>query len=191
MDIPAPDRCASGTYHPTDNDSGAADGRSPRRLPNPAATALSTFNGANPNGVWQLFVVDDARGDSWGGRRRVVPQRQHRRAHDDRAHLVGQPVDVRPGGHVHGDRHQRRPVNAGTVTFKDGATTLGERDGQRLRRGDVHHLDARASLHTPITATYNGTSAFQASTSTALTPGRATGTDVDRADVVAEPVDLR
>ena len=27
------------------------------------SVALSTFDGANPNGTWQLFVTDDASGD--------------------------------------------------------------------------------------------------------------------------------
>jgi subtilisin-like proprotein convertase family protein len=27
-------------------------------------TALSQFNGANPNGTWQLFIRDDAQGES-------------------------------------------------------------------------------------------------------------------------------
>lgn len=51
----------SGTFSPTN--SGTTD---PFPAPAPAApygTALSAFNGVNPNGVWQLFIVDDAAGD--------------------------------------------------------------------------------------------------------------------------------
>ena len=51
----------SGMYHPTDLQPGDV-------LPAPApagphATALSVFNGTNPNGTWSLFVYDDAGGD--------------------------------------------------------------------------------------------------------------------------------
>jgi len=51
----------SGTFAPTNI--GTAD---PFPAPAPAApygAALSAFNGVNPNGTWQLFVVDDAAGD--------------------------------------------------------------------------------------------------------------------------------
>jgi subtilisin-like proprotein convertase family protein len=51
----------SGTFAPTNI--GATD---PFLAPAPAApygSALSAFNGVNPNGIWQLFVVDDAAGD--------------------------------------------------------------------------------------------------------------------------------
>ena len=53
---------ASGTYKPTNV--GAGD---PFAAPAPtpsAATTLSTFQGVNPNGTWNLWVVDDFTGDS-------------------------------------------------------------------------------------------------------------------------------
>jgi subtilisin-like proprotein convertase family protein len=48
---------ASGSFRPTDIDNGSDD------FPSPAPTAggksaLSVFNGANPNGEWRLFIVD-------------------------------------------------------------------------------------------------------------------------------------
>lgn len=52
----------SGAFQPT-NQTGAAD----TFVGAPAlsgATALSTFDGVTPNGSWQLFVVDNAAGDS-------------------------------------------------------------------------------------------------------------------------------
>lgn len=52
---------SAGTYRPTNYGSGDT-------FPSPApgtpyASALSTFNGSNPNGAWSLYVRDDASGD--------------------------------------------------------------------------------------------------------------------------------
>jgi hypothetical protein len=48
----------SGTYKPTDDTSGGADAfPAPAPTPN-GNTALSVFNGTNPNGEWQLWVTD-------------------------------------------------------------------------------------------------------------------------------------
>jgi hypothetical protein len=56
----------SGVFRPTDID---VPGQEPDTFAAPAPTpngsvALSTFDGANPNGTWHLFVTDDASGDS-------------------------------------------------------------------------------------------------------------------------------
>jgi subtilisin-like proprotein convertase family protein len=51
----------SGNYRPTNY--GAGD-TFPAPAPTPAGSALSVFDGTNPNGVWQLYVVDDFTGDS-------------------------------------------------------------------------------------------------------------------------------
>jgi subtilisin-like proprotein convertase family protein len=53
----------TGTYKPTDDNPG------PESFPAPApaasaATALSTFNGQNPNGTWSLYMADYVSGDS-------------------------------------------------------------------------------------------------------------------------------
>jgi subtilisin-like proprotein convertase family protein len=51
----------SGSFQPTN-----LGGVDPFPTPSPAATgasALSAFNGTDPNGTWQLYVVDDAAGD--------------------------------------------------------------------------------------------------------------------------------
>jgi hypothetical protein len=57
---------ASGTFRPTDLSSA---GQPPDTFDAPApapdgSVALSTFDGANPNGTWQLWVMDDASGDT-------------------------------------------------------------------------------------------------------------------------------
>ena len=51
----------SGTFKPT-NPGGAVD-PFPGQMPS-GNSLLSVFNGGNPNGSWQLFVVDDAAADS-------------------------------------------------------------------------------------------------------------------------------
>jgi subtilisin-like proprotein convertase family protein len=51
----------SGTFAPTN--SGTGDTFPAPAPAGPYGTALSAFNGVNPNGVWQLFIVDDASGD--------------------------------------------------------------------------------------------------------------------------------
>jgi serine protease len=60
--LPDSSQIVSGVYRPTNY--GAGD-TFPAPAPAPsAATQLSLFNGTDPNGQWQLFVVDDAAGDS-------------------------------------------------------------------------------------------------------------------------------
>jgi Ca2+-binding RTX toxin-like protein len=50
--------CQSGTYRPTDGETGADPFPVPAP-PGPYAAAMSAFAGTDPNGVWQLFVMDD------------------------------------------------------------------------------------------------------------------------------------
>ena len=54
---------ATGTFRPTNRNDGSTD-FFPAPAPAPSGNvALSTFNGGNPNGSWQLFVVDDSSSD--------------------------------------------------------------------------------------------------------------------------------
>jgi Ca2+-binding RTX toxin-like protein len=68
--IPPEATLASGTYQPTDNAStanGCGFDDDPFAGPAPGGpygSTLAVFNGTNPNGVWSLYVVDDAGGDS-------------------------------------------------------------------------------------------------------------------------------
>ena len=60
--LPDWSQITSGTYRPTDYQVGDTF---PTPAPaGPYGTALSAFNGTNPNGAWQLFVQDDAGLDS-------------------------------------------------------------------------------------------------------------------------------
>jgi len=64
--LPAGSLIQEGTYRPTDDTSG--DQADPDGYPAPAplssgvGTALSVFDGADPNGTWSLYVVDDDAG---------------------------------------------------------------------------------------------------------------------------------
>ena len=60
--LPDSTQITSGTYKPTNYGTGDTF---PAPAPTPStATQLAIFNGTNPNGTWQLFVVDDLSGDS-------------------------------------------------------------------------------------------------------------------------------
>ena len=67
--LPDGDGLASGTFRPT-NETGSMEDNAaddPFSAPAPAPngnSALSTFNGAKPDGEWRLFVVDDFDNDS-------------------------------------------------------------------------------------------------------------------------------
>jgi subtilisin-like proprotein convertase family protein len=52
----------SGTFRPTDHTYYADTFAAPAPAPN-GNIALSTFDGTNPNGTWQLWVMDNATGD--------------------------------------------------------------------------------------------------------------------------------
>jgi len=52
----------SGTFQPSDFDPKSEDFPAPAPQPN-GRVALSTFDGADPNGTWHLWVVDSADGD--------------------------------------------------------------------------------------------------------------------------------
>jgi hypothetical protein len=57
-ELPNGSTLESGTYHPLDYP-GIDNFSAPAPLPN-GNSALSVFNGADPDGTWRLFVVDDA-----------------------------------------------------------------------------------------------------------------------------------
>src|SRR6185503_401523 len=52
----------SGTFKPTDVNDGVEIFPAPAPAPS-GGSALSVFNGTNPNGVWMLYVKDDTGGD--------------------------------------------------------------------------------------------------------------------------------
>src|SRR5262245_21156485 len=63
--IPATGALGTGTFQPTNRLDASGPDTFPAPAPSPSsATTLGVFNGSNPNGQWQLFVVDDAAGDT-------------------------------------------------------------------------------------------------------------------------------
>lgn len=61
--LPDSGSLTSGTFRPTDIDNGS-DAFPPPAPMADAKSALSVFNGANPNGTWRLFIVDASGNDS-------------------------------------------------------------------------------------------------------------------------------
>ena len=65
--VPAETLVTSGTYRPTDDDNDPQEQVAVDTFPAPApapsnATALSVFDGTNPNGTWSLYYADDFAG---------------------------------------------------------------------------------------------------------------------------------
>jgi subtilisin-like proprotein convertase family protein len=121
---------SSGTFRPTDVGSGSPDGfpapgpGSPANTPAPfgSATLASVFGGVIPNGTWSLYVVDDTGGNagSLGGWcLNFVGATSTAVTSSLNPSTQGQSVTftatVTSGGVA---------VSTGTVTFREGATTL-------------------------------------------------------------------
>jgi subtilisin-like proprotein convertase family protein len=60
--VPIPDAAAitTGTYSPANYDGGNTDSFSSPAPVGPYSALLSAFNGTSPNGIWSLYIVDDA-----------------------------------------------------------------------------------------------------------------------------------
>ena len=163
-------RSSSGTYRPSDSDCR----RRGRAVPGTGARPLDGHDAVdlqrrNPNGVWQLFVLDDASGDAgavgggWCLNVSTAAPTTTALTSSLNPSTFGQSVTftatVTSGA----------TVNAGTVTFKDGAATLAANvavNASGVATFTTSTLDGR---FTPHHRHYNGTPAFQTSTSTAVT----------------------
>ena len=63
-DLPSSGGFASGTFRPTNHPARGAE-EFPAPAPAPSGNVvLRVFTGSDPNGTWQLFVVDDEGGES-------------------------------------------------------------------------------------------------------------------------------
>ncbi|MFH8252587.1 beta strand repeat-containing protein [Microbacterium sp. B2969] len=157
--VPTP--LISGSFKPTDDDSQAADLPFPAPAPAPSgATTLSTFNGASGNGVWSLWVVDDASGDAGsisGGWCLTITSLSATTTgvtSSVNPSTVGQSVTfsatVASGG---------SPVTSGSVVFTEGATTLATVPVDAAGHASFTTTTLPVGTHT-ITATYSGTATF-------------------------------
>ena len=83
--LPLSSQLSSGSFQPT-NDGGIDTLPAPAPLSS-GNVALSVFNGANPNGQWQLFVRDDNPGDNgdiaggWSLQITAKVKKQHHKRH--------------------------------------------------------------------------------------------------------------
>ena len=155
----------SGTFQPTDDDGDAADAALPAPAPAPSGgTALSAFDGSNPNGTWSLWVVDDATGDagslSGGWCLTFTTQAVTTTALTSTTNpsLVGQSVTLTATVTSTGI-----PVTSGSVVFLDGASTLGGAvalapDGTATVTTSTFGVGTHS-----LTALYTGTDAFATS----------------------------
>ncbi|HWS57978.1 MAG TPA: Ig-like domain-containing protein, partial [Actinotalea sp.] len=149
----------SGSYRPTNNGGGDAF-PAPAPAPSAQTTLAGAFNGLNPNGTWQLFIVDDAAGDAGslaGGWSLTVTTAVAAAASTTtltssaNPSTVGQSVTftatVTSGG---------TPVTAGTVQLSDGATPLGTVSLNAAGTATLTTSALSVGTH-PITATFSGT----------------------------------
>jgi subtilisin-like proprotein convertase family protein len=166
--IPAGGPLTTGTFRPSDDDTQSAD--APFPAPAPAASAvteLEVFNGTDPNGVWRLFVVDDAGADAgsigggWCLNVETAAPTVTALTSSDTTSTFGQAVTftatVTSGAN---------PVTTGTVDLADGATTLATGlDLNSAGQATFTTSSLGVGSHT-ITATYNGNTDFQTSADT-------------------------
>ncbi len=159
--IPEFNDLESTTYSPTNAQPGDT-------WPAPAPTAsgaagLATFNGHNPNGVWSLYVNDDflssANGSIGGGWcLSITGPTSTVLTSSSNPSYAGEAVtftaDISNGGAL---------LTTGTVTFKDGTTTLAADVPVDDGRATFTTADLAAGRH-QITATFNGAAGFAAST---------------------------
>ncbi len=163
------DELTSGDYLPTNFGDLFGGDRLPDPAPPPSeATALSTFDGQNPNGVWRLYVASLLFGDVGtpagsidGGWCLTI-----RSAQPSTITLDSTPSPSRLGqavsftAMVEGEAGSA--LTDGTVTFRRGAEALGTVDVDE-GRATFTTSDLTPGTHS-ITATYNGTRAFAQST---------------------------
>ncbi|MEA2195654.1 MAG: hypothetical protein QOG42_2134 [Solirubrobacteraceae bacterium] len=160
----------AGTYKPVNYLEALASDSFPAPAPAPSAstTLASAFNGIDPNGVWQLYVIDDGCGDSGslaGWQLNITTASLTATSTTVASSLnpsnTGQNVTFTSTTTSSGG-----PVTTGTVTFTEGATTLasnvavdasGHASFSKSNFPEGNHI---------VTATYNGTGTFATSNGT-------------------------
>ena len=155
------------TRKPTNYSEATADSfPAPAPAPSANTTLAGAFTGVNPNGVWNLYVIDDGCGDgndTIGGWSLDITAGSAAATTTTVSSSVnpsttGQSVTftatVMSGG---------TPVTTGTVTFTEGATTLASNVAVNgAGQASFSTTTLSEGDHT-ITATYNGTPSFATS----------------------------
>ncbi|WP_345802251.1 Ig-like domain repeat protein [Microbacterium sp. AZCO] len=160
-----PPTLASGTYTPTDDDSDVPDAAFPAPAPaTSSATTLSTFAGSSGNGVWSLWVVDDANGDAgsisggWCLTITTVSPTATSLTSSVNPSTAGQSVTltatVTSGA---------SPVTTGTVAFTDNGSSLGAPVAVSPTGTATLTLNSLGVGTHPITATFSGPVEFAGS----------------------------
>ncbi len=170
----------TGTYKPT-NTNGVDTFPAPAPAPSSQTTLAGAFTGINPNGVWRLYVVDDATGDIGtiaGGWSLTVTTEVAAAATSTVVTTSGTPsttgdsvnftARVTSGG---------SPVTVGSVQFSDGATNLGAPVALNGSGVATRSTMALAEGTHEIRATYSGATGF-------LTSNGSVTQRVDNATVV-------
>ncbi len=174
----------SGTYKPSDADPGGAPDSFPGPAPSPsgATTLAGAFTGIDPNGTWNLYVVDDVSGDTGsiaGGWSVTVTT-------TTAAASTTTTVGASPNPASTSDTvtltatvtSSGSPVTSGSVSFSDNGSTLGSDtlDGAGHATFDASGLSEGSHQ---IVATFSGTPDFLTSngstTAVVDTPTTVTG----------------
>ena len=150
------------TSKPVDYDP-LADEAMPAPAPAPSsATALSTFDGANPNGTWNLWVVDDAVGGGAGSiatwcltvTTSAAAPTTTTLSSSQNPSFTGDPVTFTATVTSSG-----APVPTGTVTFVIDGATVGTVAVDLAGQAQFTTSSLTEGAHS-VQANYNGTAAF-------------------------------
>ncbi|MDR7364669.1 Ig-like domain repeat protein, partial [Nocardioides marmoribigeumensis] len=158
---------SSGTYRPTDQNDGAdafpapAPAAPQQAAPAGTATLASVFGGTAPNGTWSLFLVDDQLGDAgslsggWCLSLTTSSDPATTTVVTSSADPSTAGDDVTFTAHVT-KAADSSDVTVGTVTFRDGSTTIGSPVALGpTGRASVTTSGLAEGRHT-ITAEYSG-----------------------------------
>ncbi|QIG39691.1 Ig-like domain repeat protein [Microbacterium sp. 4R-513] len=194
---PVPTPLASGTFRPTDDDADAADAAFPAPAPVVSpATTLATFNGTSANGVWSLWVVDDASGDAgsisggWCLTFTTASPTATTLTSSVNPSTFGQSVTFTATVTADG-----QPVSTGTVAFADGVSPLAAAVPLSASGTATFTTSTLAVGSHTVTSTYSGDAGLSASDATVtqvvdLAPTTTTITSSVNPSVVGQAVTL-
>ena len=180
---------------------GDRDGDVHRRRRRRWARARSTARGRDVHDLrrWRWAITPSRRPTaamraSTEARRLAWTRRCRRRTRRRHAHVLGEPVEVRPVGHVHRDASRQSPRARerppGSVEFFDGATSLGTSTLNGSGHASLRDVDAdrrHAQHHGEVSRQQQ----LQREHLERARSGSAEGGHDDRPDIVGESVEVR